>query len=99
MLDPNKVKIGIAPIAWTEDDMPELMGADTTFGQTVSEIALAGYEGTEIGSHPSSVVVLGKFRRFYFLSFFIDSLKPHFFPYLQQKFNAHFGLFLLKKFF
>ena len=51
MLDPNKVKIGIAPIAWTEDDMPEMMGADTTFEQTVSEIALAGYDGTEIGSH------------------------------------------------
>ena len=51
MLDPNKVKIGIAPIAWTEDDMPEMMGADTTFEQTISEIALAGYEGTEIGSH------------------------------------------------
>ena len=27
MLDPKKVKIGIAPIAWTEDDMPE-MGAE-----------------------------------------------------------------------
>ena len=24
MLDKNKVKLGIAPIAWTNDDMPEL---------------------------------------------------------------------------
>ena len=29
MLDPKKVKIGIAPI-WTEDDMPE-MGAENSF--------------------------------------------------------------------
>ena len=48
MLDPNKVKIGIAPIAWTEDDMPE-MGAENSFLQTISEIALSGYAGTEIG--------------------------------------------------
>ena len=48
MLDPKKVKIGIAPIAWTEDDMPE-MGADNSFKQTISEIALTGYVGTEIG--------------------------------------------------
>ena len=39
MLDPNKVKIGIAPIAWTEDDMPE-MGAENSFLQTISEIAM-----------------------------------------------------------
>ena len=39
MLDPKKVKIGIAPIAWTEDDMPE-MGAENSFLQTISEIAL-----------------------------------------------------------
>lgn len=30
MFDKNKVKIGIAPIAWTEDDMPE-MGAGNSF--------------------------------------------------------------------
>ena len=47
MLDPKKVKIGIAPIAWTEDDMPE-MGAENSFLQTISEIALTGYVGTEI---------------------------------------------------
>ena len=48
MLDPKKVHIGIAPIAWTEDDMPE-MGAGNSFLQTISEIALSGYTGTEIG--------------------------------------------------
>ena len=49
MLDPNKVKLGIAPIGWTNDDMPEL-GKENTFQQTISEMALAGFKGCEIGS-------------------------------------------------
>ena len=53
MLDPKKVKIGIAPIAWTEDDMPE-MGAENSFLQTISEIALSGYVGTDRRFHCSS---------------------------------------------
>ncbi len=48
MLKRENVKIGIAPIAWTEDDMPEY-GKEATFLQTISEIKLTGYEGTEIG--------------------------------------------------
>ena len=60
MLDPNKVKIGIAPIAWTEDDMPE-MGAENSFLQTISEIALSGYVGTEIGcQYPRDPAILNK---------------------------------------
>lgn len=60
MLDPQKVKIGIAPIAWTEDDMPE-MGAENSFLQTISEIALAGYVGTEIGCQfPRDPAILNK---------------------------------------
>ena len=60
MLDPNKVKIGIAPIAWTEDDMPE-MGAENSFLQTISEIALSGYAGTEIGcQYPRDPAVLNR---------------------------------------
>ena len=49
MLDPNKVKLGIAPIGWTNDDMPDL-GAENTFEQCVSEMALAGYYGCEVGN-------------------------------------------------
>ena len=41
MLDKNKVKLGIAPIAWTNDDMPDL-GSENTFEQCISEMALAG---------------------------------------------------------
>jgi inosose dehydratase len=49
MFDKEKVKLGIAPIAWTNDDMPEL-GRENTFEQCVSEMALAGFTGTEIGN-------------------------------------------------
>lgn len=43
------IKIGIAPIAWTNDDMPKL-GKENTFKQCISEMALAGYKGCEIGN-------------------------------------------------
>lgn len=49
MFDKNKVKLGIAPIAWTNDDMPDL-GAENTFEQCVSEMALAGFTGSEVGN-------------------------------------------------
>ncbi|MBO5774296.1 MAG: myo-inosose-2 dehydratase, partial [Clostridia bacterium] len=38
MLDKKKIKLGIAPIGWTNDDMPDL-GAEVTFEQCVSEMA------------------------------------------------------------
>lgn len=50
MLDKKKVYLGIAPIGWTNDDMPDL-GKENTFEQTVSEMALAGFKGSEVGSH------------------------------------------------
>ncbi|EXU74216.1 myo-inosose-2 dehydratase [Erwinia mallotivora] len=43
------VKLAIAPIGWTNDDMPEL-GGENTFQQIVSEMALAGFTGSEVGS-------------------------------------------------
>ena len=61
MLDPNKVKLAIAPIGWTNDDMPDL-GAENTFEQCVSEMALAGFKGSEIGNkYPSDPDVLKKY--------------------------------------
>ena len=44
----NNVKLGIAPIGWTNDDMPAL-GGELTFEQMISEAALAGFQGTEVG--------------------------------------------------
>jgi inosose dehydratase len=45
----KKIKIGISPIGWTNDDMPEL-GGDIPFEQCIDEIALAGFEGCEVGN-------------------------------------------------
>ena len=49
MFNKEKVFLGIAPIGWCNDDMPDL-GKENTFRQTVSEMALAGFTGTEIGN-------------------------------------------------
>ncbi|MBR0598653.1 myo-inosose-2 dehydratase [Sinanaerobacter chloroacetimidivorans] len=54
------VKLGIAPIGWTNDDMPQL-GGDLTFEQMISEAALAGFQGTEVGGKfPTDPKVLKK---------------------------------------
>ena len=42
------VKLGVAPIAWSNDDMPEL-GGDTTLEQCLAEARQAGYIGIESG--------------------------------------------------
>ena len=55
-----KIKLGIAPIAWTNDDMPDL-GKENTFEQCVSEMALAGFTGCEVGGkYPKDTAVLKK---------------------------------------
>ena len=60
MLDKKKVKLGIAPIGWTNDDMPDL-GKENTFQQCVSEMALAGFTGSEVGGkYPTDVETLKK---------------------------------------
>ena len=59
-MDANKVRLGICPIGWTNDDMPEL-GAENTFQQCISEMALAGFTGCEIGNkYPKDVAELKK---------------------------------------
>jgi inosose dehydratase len=58
MFSKDKVKLGIAPIAWTNDDLPDL-GAENTFEQCVSEMALAGFTGSEVGNkYPKDPAVL-----------------------------------------
>lgn len=49
MFEGKNVKLGIAPIAWTNDDLPDL-GGENTFEQCVSEMALAGFTGSEVGN-------------------------------------------------
>lgn len=48
MFDPDHVFVGITPTGWTNDDYPAL-GDDISFGQCVSEMALAGYQGCSVG--------------------------------------------------
>jgi inosose dehydratase len=58
MLNKDKIKLGIAPIGWTNDDMPAL-GGENTFEQCVSEMALAGFTGCEVGNkYPKDTTVL-----------------------------------------
>ena len=60
MLNKERVKLGIAPIAWTNDDMPDL-GKENTVEQCVSEMALAGFTGSEVGNkYPKDPEVLKK---------------------------------------
>lgn len=54
------VKFGCAPINWTNDDLPSL-GAELTYEQCISEMALAGFQGTEVGhKYPKDVPTLKK---------------------------------------
>jgi inosose dehydratase len=56
----SNIRLGIHPNAWTNDDLPEL-GGEIPFEQCVSEMALAGYVGSEIGNkYPQDPKVLNK---------------------------------------
>ena len=58
MAEKNEIKLGIAPIGWTNDDLPEL-GGEIPFEQCVSEMALAGFAGSEVGNkYPRDPAIL-----------------------------------------
>ena len=58
LFDPEHVFVGITPTGWTNDDFP-LLGNDISFGQVVSEMALAGYQGCSVGHNfPKDEAVL-----------------------------------------
>ena len=42
------IRLGIAPIAWSNDDMPEL-GGKTPLEQCLKEASMAGFTGIESG--------------------------------------------------
>ncbi len=42
------IKLGVSPIAWSNDDMPEL-GVETTLEECLSEAKIAGFSGIEFG--------------------------------------------------
>ena len=43
-----KVKLGMSPISWSNDDLPEL-GGNTSLEKCLTETRKAGYTGTENG--------------------------------------------------
>ncbi|OLZ65620.1 myo-inosose-2 dehydratase [Streptomyces sp. IMTB 2501] len=52
-LSPDKVKLGVCCTLWWNDDFPTI-DAGISFGQAVSEMALAGFQGCSIGhKYPS----------------------------------------------
>ncbi len=50
---------GIAPIGWRNDDVPEI-GAGNTLSHLLSDIVVAGFEGTEVGGFFPEADVLNK---------------------------------------
>ncbi|GLY29224.1 myo-inosose-2 dehydratase [Kineosporia sp. NBRC 101731] len=47
-LTPDRVKLGITPTLWWNDDFPDI-DIGIPFGEAVSEMALAGFQGCSIG--------------------------------------------------
>jgi inosose dehydratase len=57
------IKLGVAPIAWSNSDLPEL-GGDTSLETCLTESRAAGYSGTETGvKFPMDAAVLGPILR------------------------------------
>jgi len=55
----QRVRLGINPLTWTNDDMPEL-GAETSLETCLKEARQAGFEGVELGNKfPRTPEVLG----------------------------------------
>ena len=57
-LDPEKVRLGVTPTLWWNDDFRNI-DIGITFGQCVSEMALAGFQGCSVGhKYPTDVTEL-----------------------------------------
>ncbi|WP_430536069.1 myo-inosose-2 dehydratase [Listeria rocourtiae] len=53
------IRWGIAPIGWRNDDIPEI-GAGNTLQHLLSDIVVAGFEGTEVGGFFPEADILNK---------------------------------------
>lgn len=58
-LSKQRITWGIAPIGWRNDDIPEI-GAGNTLSHLLSDIVVAGFEGTEVGGFFPEPKVLNK---------------------------------------
>ena len=55
----STIKWGIAPIGWRNDDLPEI-GVENTLSHLLSDIVVAGFEGTEVGGFFPSADIVNK---------------------------------------
>ncbi|KMY48600.1 myo-inosose-2 dehydratase [Peribacillus loiseleuriae] len=58
-MEEGKISWGIAPIGWRNDDIPEI-GAENTLQHLLSDIVVAGFQGTEVGGFFPEPKVLNK---------------------------------------
>lgn len=58
-MNKHDIAWGIAPIGWRNDDIPEI-GAGNTLQHLLSDIVVAGFEGTEVGGFFPEARVLNK---------------------------------------
>lgn len=58
-MEEKNILFGIAPIGWRNDDIPEI-GAENTLSHVLSDIVVAGFEGTEVGGFFPEASVLNK---------------------------------------
>lgn len=58
-MNEQPIRWGIAPIGWRNDDMPEI-GAGNTLSHLLSDIVVAGFEGTEVGGFFPDAQALNK---------------------------------------
>lgn len=89
----ENIQLGIAPIGWTNDDLPEL-GGEIPFEQCISEMALAGYTGCEVGNkYPRDTAVLRKALELRGLricnQWFTFTLTTNPFEQVKKDFEAH----------
>ncbi len=59
MMEEQGILWGIAPIGWRNDDIPEI-GAENTLQHLLSDIVVAGFQGTEVGGFFPESNVLNK---------------------------------------
>lgn len=56
--DPGKVRLGVTPTLWWNDDFPSI-DIGIPFEQAISEMALAGFQGSSVGhKYPTDTTVL-----------------------------------------
>ncbi|GAB2570483.1 myo-inosose-2 dehydratase [Gracilibacillus alcaliphilus] len=55
----KQIKWGIAPIGWRNDDIPSI-GKDNTLSHLLSDIVVAGFDGTEVGGFFPDAQTLNK---------------------------------------